>query len=603
MKKYVQILLRLCIFVFSLFLLTSCFKKELKESVELSSSETSSNVEQEKEEYELLFFAENGNIISGRWQIVKEGENSEKIVIEAKEGYYFSYWSDEYYETDKKNEDESITRVERIIENVQENLSYFATFEKKTYTIEYQVEGYGKIEGEQHQKVKYEEDGTSVTAVADIGYRFVGWSDGVDTSTRQEIELKEDIEVIAYFEIITNEYTYNYKYATDNCDIKAKELTYGQLKNETLVVPIREHCTFMGWYDDKDFKMPVSDEQGNLLIDDSFFYSECKEFYAKWKSHNENTYKLLIIYVTELNGYFWSHDNKYQKRVDYKMNETEREICHMVTNKMRYFLNDLSVGYFQVDEYFTTIPLTEKNTYLDGHIHIGIKAYEIPEVKDMLNNYSSILVSFSANDYNHELHRYTGSAIPKYGSIHFDSLLNNLIINDEPIEYLLDENFWRWDITLEAYIHEFIHTIEMRINTFEFHDTLDLKKYDYRDVNGLNRLYLLNQATKKGQDENDNERVGIPYEFWEGKVAKIYYEAEEGGGVDSTFNIVIEDLKKIGDCVQYVIHGYDALSVKAIAIPGYEFIRWSDGVMEAERKDLNVTEDKYVIAMFRKIEE
>ncbi len=598
MKKFFQLLLGISFSLSFCFLFSSCRNSHISNSTQDSST---SEIIQEPQEYTINFIAlEGGEIIGEDMQIVKEGESSIAVIAKAKEGYFFEGWGDlEFINVT----DETIIQDERIIENVCESKTYIAFFQKKTYQMNYHAGENGKIEGEQHQQVKYKEDGTSITAIADKGYRFLCWSDGVDTPIRKDINVKDNIEVTAYFEIISYEYQYNYKYATANCDVEKKTLTYGRLNEEKLIVPIREHCTFLGWYADKEFKIPVSDEKGNLLIDDTFFYNnECQEFYAKWKPNHNNTYKILIIYVTEINGRFVKYNAESvedRKQINYKMNETERKICHMVTNKVSDFLNDLSLTHFQVDEYFTTIPITDKElVYLNA-----IMAWEIPEVKDMLSEYSSVLVSFSSNDFNHEMHNASGSATPKHGSINFESVLDDLIINHEPIENLLDENFWRWDSIVDNYIHEFIHTIEMRINTFRFHQTLDVNKYDPQDVSKLCKLYLLNQATIEGQEETAEPKVGIPYEFWEGKVAKIYYEAEEGGYISHSFNVVIDGLKSLADCQQYVIYGYDALSVRAKADEGYEFIGWSDGVMEAERTDLNVTQDMYIVAKFRKIEE
>ncbi len=595
MKKIFQLLLGISFFLSFCFLFSSCRNSHISNSNQDSST---SDIIQEKHEYIIDFIAiDGGEIIGEDVQIVKEGESSKAVTAKAKEGYFFEGWGDHEF---INVTDETIIQDERIIENVCESKTYIASFAKKTYQMNYHAGENGKIEGEQHQQVKYEEDGTSITAIADKGYRFLCWSDGIDTPIRKDINVKDNIEVTAYFEIISYEYQYNYKYATSNCDVEKKTLTYGRLNEEKLIVPVREHCTFLGWYADKEFEIPVSDEKGNLLIDDTFFYNnECQEFYAKWKPNHNNTYKLLIIYVTEINGRFVKDNAESvedRKQINYKMNETERRICHMVTNKVRDFLNDLSLTHFQVDEYFTTIPITDKDSvYL-----YSLMAYNIPEVKDMLSEYSSVLVSYSANDFDNEMHNASGSAGPKYGSINFESGLEDLIINHEPIENLLDENFWRWDNFVNTYIHEFIHTIEMKVHTFEYHKTLDSR---YNSESELCRLYLLNQAIVEVQEETTEPKVGIPYEFWEGKVAKIYYEAEEGGYISHSFNVVIDGLKSLADCQQYVIYGYDALSVRAKANDGYEFIGWSDGVMEAERTDLNVTQDMYIVAKYRKIEE
>ncbi len=65
-----------------------------------------------------------------------------------------------------------------------------------TYTA---LEG-GHIEGNAKQTVKRGDDGRTVKAVADEYYRFVKWSDGVETSERRDKNLQSDITATAIFE-------------------------------------------------------------------------------------------------------------------------------------------------------------------------------------------------------------------------------------------------------------------------------------------------------------------------------------------------------------------------------------------------------------------
>lgn len=66
---------------------------------------------------------------------------------------------------------------------------------KATYTA---GEG-GKIEGNAIQTVAHDKYTEEVRAVADEGYKFIGWSDDIKTETRSD-KLIEDISVTAYFE-------------------------------------------------------------------------------------------------------------------------------------------------------------------------------------------------------------------------------------------------------------------------------------------------------------------------------------------------------------------------------------------------------------------
>jgi len=538
--------------------------------------------------------SEEGYIEGLTTQTIVAGGSSQKVIAKAKEGYYFAGWSDQNALTD-----ETVLQAERVIENVRESRAYLAMFEKITVNIQYICDEHGSIEGMLVQNVKYGENATSVTAVPNKGYRFIGWSDNIDTPTRQDVKLIENKQVTAYFEIITKLYTYNYKNATENCNVKDVMLTYGQLKNAEFVIPIRENCIFDGWYADKKYSVKVADKNGNIVTDDELFYMDSTTLYAKWISENDNTFKLLLVYVTELNAELTTVSGTDKILVNYKMTETEREICHIITEKINWWLNDLSIANFQVDEYFTTIPLTEENITegMSGKYWTNsVFGYNIPEISDIISDYQSVLISYSMDDYCGNLHNNAGEAAAKYGCVHFDAALYHLILNDEPIDYLLDKSYWRWDYILDSYLHEFAHTVQMRINAVSLHEVLNLD-YDYRDPLKEIRLYLLNQAVVNG------EPVGIPYEFWQGKVVKVYYESQEGGYIQSHGKVpFIPDECSNKDSVLYVIYGNDGVTVTAEAFSGYEFVGWSDGVTTASRKDFNLCEDKHIIAYFRKIE-
>ena len=69
----------------------------------------------------------------------------------------------------------------------------------KKVTLTYTADEGGKIEGEAVQKVTKGTDGTEVTAVADEGYEFVKWSDGVTTAKRTDKNVQENLSVTAEF--------------------------------------------------------------------------------------------------------------------------------------------------------------------------------------------------------------------------------------------------------------------------------------------------------------------------------------------------------------------------------------------------------------------
>lgn len=549
--------------------------------------------ETEPKTYTVEFAAQSGGKVEGNLsQTVREGESTQKVTAIADDGYYFAGWADA-----EINSDETITQNERIVDSVNGDRYCYATFERKTFQVKFIAGENGRIEGELVQSGKFEDETSNVTAIPNVGYQFVGWSDGVTEPTRKA-QFTKNKEITANFKVITNVYTYNYKFADSGCDAQSISLTYGQLENTVFAVPKRMHSTFGGWYADRYLTQQVSDENGNIVNGDELFLSESTQLYAKWISQNTHKYKILIVYVTSLNAELTTRDGNGKIQVDYNMTDVERQICQMITEKISFELNDLAVADFQVDEYFTTVPLTRENIqekYRDNSaVDHKVYAYDIPEVRGLLDEYDSVLTSFSMNDYVGELRYSGGEANSKYGSINFDGKLGQLIDHYEPIENLLDPYNIGWGEFLRTYLHEFAHTIELCVNgLFNYHNVVGEYIWDsVSDPLISEKLYFLNKA------EVDGNTVGVPYEYWEGKVAEVYYEAMEGGTVHSVDGLFIYVYGHVGH-TQYVMYGEDARGVYARPSKGYEFVGWSDGVETATRQDTNVTEDLHIYAIFK----
>lgn len=138
-----------------------------------------------------------GGIISGNSvQQIYPGESTETVTAVANEGYRFIGWSDGVMTAERS--DSSDTDMEVI-----------AIFEERTkYTFTYTASEGGLISGEAVQTVYIDLTGSVVTAVANEGYRFIGWSDGVETAERSDIA-SGDISVEALF-VALNKYNVNY---------------------------------------------------------------------------------------------------------------------------------------------------------------------------------------------------------------------------------------------------------------------------------------------------------------------------------------------------------------------------------------------------------
>ena len=140
-------------------------------------------------EYTLIYAAEEGGRIEGEvLQTVKKGESGSSVIAVADSGYEFIGWSD------------GMETAERLDENVTQDITVTAQFKKiSEYTLTYTAEEGGRIIGSLTQTVKKGESGSSVIAVADSGYEFIGWSDGVETAERLDENVTGNIYVTAKF--------------------------------------------------------------------------------------------------------------------------------------------------------------------------------------------------------------------------------------------------------------------------------------------------------------------------------------------------------------------------------------------------------------------
>lgn len=87
---------------------------------------------------------------------------------------------------------------------------FLVVLSRGAYGLSYGVEGEGgTIGGAAEQRVEAFGRGRGVRAVADQGYRFAGWSDGVKEAARQEVDVRADLRVLAKFDL--KEYVLRYE--------------------------------------------------------------------------------------------------------------------------------------------------------------------------------------------------------------------------------------------------------------------------------------------------------------------------------------------------------------------------------------------------------
>jgi hypothetical protein len=131
----------------------------------------------------------NGKILGVATQSVKHGAKTSAVTAEAiNPAYRFVKWSDGV--TDATRSDVAMR-----------NVTYTAEFEMygmDKHTVTYQASEGGIVTGTLTQTKRYNETTSTVTARAQEGYYFVGWSDGVKTASRSD-KVTADVTYTALF--------------------------------------------------------------------------------------------------------------------------------------------------------------------------------------------------------------------------------------------------------------------------------------------------------------------------------------------------------------------------------------------------------------------
>lgn len=143
---------------------------------------------------------EGGHIVGNAVQVVKKGGTTQEVEAVADSGYMFVEWSD------------GVESAKRTDENVTEDVIVTALFSQsvepdpdpkpdpqKTFTVTYLAGSGGHIVGKTPQTVNEGEDAEEVEAVADNGYVFVKWNDGIETAKRTDRNVTKRITVTAVF--------------------------------------------------------------------------------------------------------------------------------------------------------------------------------------------------------------------------------------------------------------------------------------------------------------------------------------------------------------------------------------------------------------------
>ena len=136
--------------------------------------------------------SDNGTIIGSTSQIIYHWGNGSEVEAVANTGYHFVAWSD------------GLTSSKRTELNVTRHLYIDAIFAINAYSLTYTAGANGTISGTASQTVNHGASGSEVEAVANTGYHFVAWSDGLTSAKRTDGNVTGNLSVSAEFAINTN---------------------------------------------------------------------------------------------------------------------------------------------------------------------------------------------------------------------------------------------------------------------------------------------------------------------------------------------------------------------------------------------------------------
>jgi hypothetical protein len=187
--------------------------------------------------------AEHGRINGASQQTVKHGHFGTEVTAVNEVGYHFTAWSD------------GVTTPARTDRNIVADLAVTAGFEVNQYPLAYNAGEHGHVEGRSQQVVNHGEDGTEVIAVAERGYHFVNWSDGMDSARRLDTKIEGDLSVNAVFDVNT----YNVGGRVSGL-VEDTQLVLQNNSGDDLVITVNGDFSFAGSLDAEPYAVTVSSQ-------------------------------------------------------------------------------------------------------------------------------------------------------------------------------------------------------------------------------------------------------------------------------------------------------------------------------------------------------
>lgn len=543
--------------------------------------------------------------VSAESQEVEYGKDAAPVSAKAFADYAFLGWSD------------GRTEEKRVDKNITSDITVTAYF---GILVEYGVNENrgGRILGNTRQVFFEKDEGEeceSVTAVADPGYVFAGWSDLGNEATR--CDLVDGLTIrryLAYF--VPTEKTFTLDYGIASGVPAARQMTFRQnsMQSVKFDVPAAEGYTFCGWYADSDYRTKIADEEGRYLFGYALFYLDGDTLYAKWKRTDDGSdpYRVLLVFVDHFHAMLYSKTKKDYFEAEYRMGAFDYEASLWIARTFADVLNEWFEGevIFEVDSYYTLLPLQSVTNEPVASNGLGMlrqgsfDANYILEVARLAQRYHGALTTVGFGDYIGEFHDFGGLAYGNNAIVFWDNFWRGFALHHEPMQDELEK--WKSedcnlnDSPMLVYLHEFAHIAEecsYSDSVYEFHK---IEKMVAEEEVETTRLYLLNLVY------SDGVACGIPMEYWKHQAVvwvsyvAIVIEFGSGGKIYVAGEADDRPVWEQSVIVRSVGYGSN-LTIEAVADEGYRFVMWSDGVTTAIREDKNIVSDLIIKAIFEKI--
>ena len=444
--------------------------------------------------------------------------------------------------------------------------------------VSYGTSGPGNIEGEVMQYITDGESAQTVTAVPSLGAEFVRWSDGVMTATRTDNSVSDNIEVNAEFKRVTD--VFSLKYSAGEGGTIQGETTQEVLVNgsgtEVTAVP-DEGYGFIKWSDGVTTATRTDTNITQHLSVTAEFGRKITLSYSAGEGgtvQGETTQELIegtagtsVTAVPNEGWYFvsWTDGVDTPTRTDTPSYHGNSTISFKATfapyHTVKYIVYGEG-GTIQGD----TTQLVKPEETPTAVTAVPDEGYKLKGWYEDSVSDGNLLIAAGET--------FSGGPIWYYGDG-----TTTYYVAFEPIEYICT-----YYAATGGTVNGFVYRCDSIATV--------LTGYATAEILAVPDTGYVFTGWSDGRTDNprvdiidpDNpQTVTVTARFARGYT--LTYTAGAGGTIT-------------GASIQGVPTGEDGTEVTAVPNAGCSFVRWSDGVMTATRKDTNITSDLSVTAEF-----